>query len=445
MSGIFKGYDIRGIYPDELDADAMYKIAVAFVELVKPREVVVGKDARLSSNELADAFIRGITDSGVDVISIGRCETPMFYYVLAKHKYSAGGMITASHDPKEYNGIKLSKGDISLNYETGINKIEDMYENIEVPTAHRKGTVKEVDLLNEYAEYVLKFGQGIKNLKIVVDAGNGVGGIAAEKVFSRLNCRFTLMFSDPDGNFPNRPPNPMLRDALLQLQGNIVKERADIGIAFDADSDRVIFVDEESQVVPGDLITALLADHFLEKDRRSKVVYDLRSSWIVKEVIENAGGTPMMSRAGHSYIKQKMREENAIFGGELSGHYYFKDNYFMDSAIITALTVCSILSEKNKRLSVLLRPYRKYSKSEEISFKTANGDKIMKALELEYGHGKMYHLDGLSVEFPDWWFNLRQSQTEPLMRLNFEAKTEERFKEVKEKLFSKIKEVGISK
>lgn len=444
MSGIFKGYDIRGTYPDEIDADTVYKIAIAFVELVKPREVVVGKDARLSSDELAESFIKGITDSGVDVISIGRCETPMFYYVMAKHKYSAGAMITASHTPKEYNGIKLNKGEVSMSYETGINKIEEMYENIEIPTAHRKGTVKEIDLLNEYAGYVLRFDQGIKNLKIVIDAGNGVGGIAAEKVFSKLNCRFTSMFFDPDGNFPNRPPNPTLRDALLELQGRIVKERADIGIAFDADSDRVIFVDEESRVVPGDLMTALLSEHFLEKDRRSKIIYDLTSSWIVKESVEELGGTPIMSREGHSYIKQRMREENAVFGGELSGHYYFRDNYYMDSAIITALTVCSILSKKNKRLSVLLRPYRKYFKSEEISFKTDYGEKIMKALELEYGHGKAYHMDGLSVEFPDWWFNLRQSQTEPLMRLNFEARTEERFKEVKDKLIGSIKRAASS-
>lgn len=444
MSGIFKGYDVRGIYPSEIDADTVYKIAVAFVEIFKPREVVVGKDARLSSDELADAFIRGVTDSGVDVISIGRCETPMFYYVMAKHKYSGGAMITASHTPKEYNGIKLNKGGVSLNYESGINRIEERYENIEAPTAHRKGTVKEVDLLDEYVGHVLKFNSGIKNLKVVIDAGNGVGGIAAEKVFSKLGIKFVPMFFEPDGNFPNRPPNPMLRDALSELQTKLVRESANIGIAFDADSDRVIFVDEEAKVVPGDLITALISDYLLEKDRKSKIVYDLRSSWIVKETIEKHLGIPIMSRAGHSYIKERMRDENAIFAGELSGHYYYRDNYFADSAIITAVLVCRILTETNRRLSSLIKPYRKYAKTEEISFKTDKGEKMLNELEQEYADGRIFQIDGLTVEFDDWWFNLRQSQTEPLMRLNIEAKTPELLEEVRKKLIDKLKHIASS-
>jgi phosphomannomutase len=422
---IFKAYDVRGVYPSELDERVAYKIGRAFVTFLKVSKVVVSQDMRKSSVSLKRELIRGITDQGADVIDIeGLCSTPRSYFACWNLKSPGSIMVTASHNPGKYNGFKFTREKaIPISGDTGIKDIEDLVLKNKFNDANRKGKIFKKDISKEYKKHILKFIEvkKIKRLKVVIDAGNGMGGKDIELVLDSLPLESIKMYFEPDGSFPNHEANPLKEENLVAIKKKIKEEGADFGIALDGDADRVFFIDENSEVIPADFITCLIAKGILKK-KKGKVLYDLRSSWMVKEIIEKNGGRAGMSRVGHAFIKQQMRKENAIFAGELSGHFYFRDNFFTDSGVIAALKMIQIISESGKTLSELVRPLKKYFASGEINSKVEDKEVKMKELAKKYSHGKVSWLDGVRIDFKDWWFNVRPSNTEPLLRLNLEAK-----------------------
>ncbi len=422
MENLFKAYDIRGIYPSELTLDFAYKLGRAVAMHFTNETIVVGRDARIGSDRLAERLIAGINDQGSSVIDVGLCSTPMLYFATQENP---GVMITASHNPKEYNGFKIcAKGGIPLGFPDGLSPIKSLIEQANFGRPKHRGKARKKSILSDYAAGIRQFRGKIKPLKVVIDAGNGIQGLIAPKVFARLPARIIPLFFEPDGNFPNRPPNPIKEGALENLVAAVKKSKADFGAAFDGDGDRVVFVDEKGKIARPDHILVLLAQCLLEENAHAKVLYDVRCSRIVKEKVSQMGGVAIMTRVGHTYISHTLREENALLAGELSGHYYFRESFFADNGDIPVLLLMSLLSREKKPLSKLLAPVQKYFNSGEISFPAENKEQIMKKVEEAYsGKGKIYHIDGLSVEFPDWWFNIRSSHTEPVLRLNVEANT----------------------
>ncbi|MEM4254189.1 MAG: phosphomannomutase/phosphoglucomutase [Candidatus Woesearchaeota archaeon] len=422
MERLFKAYDIRGIYPSELTLDFAYKLGRAVAIHFTNETIVVGRDARIGSDRLAERLIAGINDQGSNVIDIGLCSTPMLYFATQEHP---GVMITASHNPKEYNGFKIcAKGGNPLGFPDGLSPIKSLIEQANFGRPKHKGKTRKRNVLADYAAHVRKFKGRINKLKVVIDAGNGVEGIIAPKIFAHIPAKIIPLFFEPDGNFPNRPPNPLKEGALSRLCAEIKKNKADVGIAYDGDCDRVIFVDEKGNIARPDYVLVLLAQYLLRENPHAKVLYDVRCSRIVKEKVTEAGGVAIMTRVGHTYITHTMQEENALLAGELSGHYYFKENFWADNGDIPVMLMLNILSSEKKPLSKLLAPLQKYFNSGELNFGVENKHQVMKSVEEEYSEkGKVYHIDGLSVEFPDWWFNLRPSHTEPVLRLNVEAST----------------------
>jgi phosphomannomutase len=421
--GIYKSYDIRGIYPAELNEETAYKIGRAFADFVKAKRVVVGRDMRLSSDKIFDALAKGITEQGAEVVNIGLCTSPMLSFAIAFYSYPSGIMITASHNPKEYNGFKMAKQNSEpIGYDDGINLIEKLVQENKFTAAKRKGKITKKDILHDYVDFVMKFAKNIKPLKVAVDAGNGMASLDAPEVFANLPCKITKLFFGLDGNFPNHDPNPLKEENLEALKKKVVEEKADMGIAFDGDADRVCFVDEKGKAVSNDIVTAIIAKKLLAENPGSKIVYDLRSTKAVKEVIEENKGIPLINKVGHVNLKKRLKNENAIFGGELSGHYFFKDFFNCDNAIIAALIMLNILSN-GKKLSELVKGITRYATSPEINFEVDNKEKAIKKIEEHFKDGRKSYIDGLTVEFDDWWFNLRQSNTEPLLRLRVEAKT----------------------
>ncbi len=449
VMGIFKAYDIRGIYKKELREVHAYLIGRAFVEILKFKKVVVGRDIRLSSESLHKELVRGLLDAGAEVTDIGLCSTPMFYFAVAHYRFQGGIMVTASHDPKEYNGFKLCREKaIPISYETGIGKVEkyvmlndsplNLDEDEKRPS---RKTIKKY-ILKDYIEHLHKFSINMPTLKIVVDSGNGMGSIITEKLFKKVKCRLIHINKELDGNFPGRDPNPLKPSALDPLKTRVIKERADLGVAFDGDADRAIFVDEEGNQIGADMIIALIAHYLLEKHGKGKkIIYDLRASRAVAEEIKEHGGIALMSRVGHSYITQKMRKEDAWLAGELSGHYYFRNNYYSDSGIIALLKVAGLVYKKNKKISSLIKPLQRYCSSKEINFKVMDKDKVISRLTSGYKAYKQLKLDGLTVLDKEWWFNIRKSNTEPLIRLRVEANTKKRLDELKRKLKQEIEHV----
>ncbi|MEM2916427.1 MAG: phosphomannomutase/phosphoglucomutase [Candidatus Woesearchaeota archaeon] len=422
MENLFKAYDIRGIYPSELTLDFAYKLGRAVAMHFTNETIIVGRDARIGSDRLAERLIAGINDQGSNVIDIGLCSTPMLYFATQKNP---GVMITASHNPKEYNGFKIcAKGGSPLGFPDGLSPIRSLIEQANFGRPKHKGKTRKKNILDDYAAHVRKFKDSIKKLKVVIDAGNSVEGIIAPKVFARLPAKVIPLFFELDGNFPNRPPNPLKEGALDKLCEAVKKNKADIGIAYDGDCDRVIFVDEKGKIARPDHILVLLAQYLLKENPHAKILYDVRCSRIVKEKVTEARGVAIMTRVGHTYISHIMKEENALLAGELSGHYYFKENFWADSGDIPVMLMLNIISREKKPLSRLLAPLQKYFNSGELNFTVENKHQAMKRVEEEYSErGKVYHIDGLTVEFPDWWFNLRSSHTEPVLRLNVEAST----------------------
>ena len=434
--GIFKAYDIRGLYGTELDADKAKHIGHAFVRLLGAKRLVVGQDMRTHSPEIADAVSEGMRDAGATVIRIGLASTPMTYYAIATQDCDGGLCVTASHNPAEYNGMKLcGAGATPISAANGILDLERMCAEPYPGPVGQRGGEERVELLEAYADHVARFAELEGTISVSIDAANGIAGHTLPAILRRLpKITPHACLMEPDGTFPVHEANP-LKEENLKWVADLVREHSDrIGVAFDGDADRCCFVDETGRPVGADLMTALMAKHVLARKGARPVVYDLRSSWVVKEEIQAAGGEAVRDRVGHSFIKATMRQRGAVFGGELSGHFYFADNFTTDSGVIAMMTALSVLDapeNRDKPLSELVSGLRRYHATGEINFRVDDKDAAISALKQRYSEGRQDELDGITVEFGDlsdpdwWWFNVRASNTEPLLRLNLEARRAE--------------------
>ena len=426
MGSLFKAYDIRGIVPQELNPDIAYRIGRALVVFLKPDQVVVGRDMRVSGPLLSAALIDGIRDQGADVVDIGMVSTDALYFAVGKYGFPAGVMITASHNPAAYNGFKICREEArALSMDSGIGEIRDLVLAGEFPAAGRRGDLTTRDVLSAYAEHALDMidTSRIKSLKVAVDAGNGMAGALVPRVFEKLPCEIIPLYFELDGTFPNHEANPIEPENIRDLQRTVVEQQCDLGVAFDGDADRMFLIDENGEFIGGDMTTAMVALQMLKSNPGSAIVYNLICSRTVPEIITENGGRPIRSRVGHSFIKAVMREEDAIFGGEHSGHFYFRDNWYADSGLIALLTVLQLISDEDQPLSEILEPIDTRVRSGEINSEVRDINVVMHRIESTYTEqgAEIDHLDGLTVGFDDWWFNLRASNTQPLLRLNVEA------------------------
>jgi phosphomannomutase len=422
LDHIFKAYDVRGTVPDQLNEEAARRIGAAFAQFAESERIAVGRDCRESSPSLAAALVEGITSQGVAVDDLGMITTDMVYYAAGAMD-EPGAMITASHNPKGYNGIKLClAGAAPVGIDTGLREIQELAEG-DLPERPERGEVVTVDALPGYVDHLLSIvdADRIGELKVVADGGNGVAGVAVPSAFERVPARLTGLFLEPDGSFPNHHPDPLRPENLVDLEAAMRAETHDLGVAFDGDADRAFFIDDQLNPLPGSTVTAIIADWFLAGNPGAKVVHNLICSKAVPETVRAAGGEPIRTRVGHSYIKQVMKETGAIFGGEHSGHYYFRDNYRADSGILAMLVLLQVLSEDGRPLSVLRREYEPYAQSGEINFDVADKEGAIEAIAEAFPEAAGDRLDGLTVDLGDRWFNVRPSNTEPVLRLNVEA------------------------
>jgi phosphomannomutase len=440
---VFKAYDVRGIYPGELDEEGAESIGRAYVEQFEPRRIAVGRDMRLSSPAMQEALMRGATAVGADVLDLGLIGTEMLYFAVGSLGLDGGAMVTASHNPKEYTGMKLvRRGALPVGGESGLLDIRDRALADDGVKGAATGTVEAHDIWPAYVERVLSFVEVpvIRPLKVVVDAANGMAGAMLPPVLERLPVDAVCCYFEPDGSFPNHEPNPLLPENRAFIVRKTLEESADLGIAFDGDGDRCFFVDDTGEFVPGDFVTALFAESVLEKEPGAKIIYDVRASRAVPETIERAGGVPLVNRVGHAFIKARMRKEDAAFAGEVSGHYYFRDFSQADSGVIPFLLMLELISKRGRRLSEILAPLRsRYFITGELN--TPVPDVALKLQELKehYADGRVSHLDGISVDFDDWHFNVRPSNTEPLLRLNLEATSEELMEQKRDEVLALIR------
>jgi phosphomannomutase len=426
LDRIFKAYDVRGVVPDDLDADLVRDIGAAFAAWSKAPSIVVGRDCRLSSPELAAAIAEGATSQGVDVVDLGLASTDLLYFASGALDMP-GIMLTASHNPKQYNGLKFClAGAKPVGEATGLRDIRTMVEQ-GITAGDARGTVAQRDMLDAYVEHVLTFVDvdAMRPLTIVADTANGMGGLVVPAVMARLPVTLHHLYAELDGTFPNHPADPIDPENQRDLKAAVLEHGADIGLAFDGDADRVFLIDEQAQDVSGSLLTALVAIAMLEREPGAKIVHNLICSWTVPEVIAEHGGEAIRTRVGHSFIKQVMAESGAIFGGEHSGHYYFRENYRADSGLIAAVSALGELSKSDRPLSELLAPLRRYWASGEINSIVDDQQDRIEAIATRYADGRQDRLDGLTVQYDDWWCNVRPSNTEPLLRLNAEARTPE--------------------
>lgn len=438
MGSIFKAYDIRGIYGKDLDEALAEKIGRAFATFLKPKKVVIGHDMRPHSVPLFKALADGLTKQGAHVINIGLCSTPMSYYANGKLGADASIMLTASHNPGEWNGFKLCRENaIPLSGVTGIKDIEKIVLAGSFAPATGGGSVSNYDILPEYIDHIRAFAELQRPLHVAVDFANAMGLVENKTIDGLITI--DPLFDTLDGTFPNHEANPLLPETFEALSHKVQHGNYDFGIYYDGDADRCGFVDEKGAIIPMDIITALIAGMMLKREKGAAIFYDLRSSWAVKEEILAHGGRPMMSRVGHAFIKQQMREADAIFAGELSGHYYFKENYFAESSSLAALYVANLVSDSDAPLSELIRPIRRYFASGEINSEVHDTKAVLARIKATYGQGRMIELDGLSVEFNDWWFNVRASNTEPLVRLNLEAKSQAQMEDKRDEVLALIR------
>lgn len=424
--GVFKAYDVRGIYGDEIDEAGAELIGRAFPGVANATRIAVGHDCRLSSPSIAAAFAKGARDAGADVCELGLAATEMVYFAVAEGGYDAGAAITASHNPPKYTGAKLVlAGALPLSGDTGIGEVGRRALSGDLPTAPVRGaTTTDDTLLDRFVDACMAFvdPSKITGLRVVLDAANGMAGRYLPAVIDRLDIDAVPYFLDLDGNFPNHEPNPLLEENREFIEAKVLEDGADLGIAWDGDADRCFFIDDAGQFVPGDFLTALLAEHILRRSGPSTIVYDLRASWAVRDAIVAAGGTPDEFRVGHAFIKRRMREVDAVFAGEVSGHYYFKDFSFADTGLVPALLILELLATSGKRLSELVAGFRsKYHISGEINSTVADAGAVLDRLRSTYADGRQTEQDGLSVAYDDWHFNVRSSNTEPLVRLNLES------------------------
>jgi phosphomannomutase len=429
---IFKAYDIRGLYGSDIDAGTAELIGRAFTRVIadledKPTDRLrlgLGHDMRLTAPELSAAYRAGMCAEGAVVLDAGEIATEMLYYLVGSRDLDGGLMCTASHNPARYTGAKLiRRGAIALSGDAGIGDVRDKIEaGLGDPPGG--GSAEQVEVYEEFHEAVLKFidPESVKPMRVVVDGGNGMAGPMVGPVLRRLGLDLVETYFEPDGRFPDHEPNPLLSENREFIMREVVRQEAELGIAWDGDGDRCFFIDDQGAFVDGDFLTTLLAESMFEKNPGATILYDVRASWAVKDVAEKAGGQALMNRVGHAFFKTRMREEHALFGGEVSGHYYFHDFYCADSGSIPALLILELLSTRGKRMSALLEPYRsRYFISGEINSEVSDGEAKMDELAEKYADGNQYHVDGLSVEYDDWHFNVRSSNTEPLLRLCLES------------------------
>jgi len=428
---VFKAYDVRGIYPDEIDEEGAEAVGRAYVEQFEPRRIAVGRDMRLSSPPVEAAAIRGAAAAGADVLDLGLIGTEMLYFAVGSLGLDGGIVVTASHNPKEYTGMKIvRRGALPVGGDSGLLEVRDRaLSGADTSRAPTPGHVHGYDVWPAYVERVMSLVDvsAIRPLRVVIDAANGMAGVMLPPVLDRLPIEAVRCFFEPDGSFPNHAPNPLLPENREFIVRTTREERANLGVAFDGDADRCFFVDDAGEFVPGDFVTALFAEAVLEKEPGAKIIYDVRASWAVPETIERAGGVPLINRVGHAFIKERMRKEGAAFGGEVSGHYYFRDFSQADSGVVPFLLMLELVSRRGRPLSEILAPLRaRYFLSGEINTPVADVALKLQELKERYAsEGRVSHLDGISVDAEDWHFNVRPSNTEPLLRLNLEALSQE--------------------
>jgi phosphomannomutase len=424
---VFKAYDVRGIYPAELDEEGARAIGRAYVEQFEPKSIAVGRDMRLSSPAMQEAFAGGAAEAGAEVLDIGLIGTEMLYHAVGELGLDGGATVTASHNPKEYTGAKIvRRGALPVGADSGLLEIRDRALSLqEMPRGQTPAQVAKRDVYPGFVDKVMSFidPAAVRPLRVVIDAANGMAGAMLPPILERLPINAVRCFFEPDGSFPNHEPNPLLPENREFIVGKVREEGADLGIAFDGDADRCFFVDDTGEFVPGDFVTALLAESMLEKNPGGTIISDVRASWAVREAVERLGGTAVMSRVGHAFIKLRMREVDAVFAGEVSGHYYFRDFYQADSGTIPALLMLELVSKRGQRLSEILRPFReRYFLTGEINTPVADVALTLQRLKEHFAdQGEITHLDGISITAEDWHLNVRPSNTEPLLRLNLEA------------------------
>ncbi len=435
---IFKAYDIRGIYGRDFSTDTARKIAYFTTRHLGAGRVVVGRDMRLSSADIAEAAVQGVLDAGAHCLDIGLASTPMNYFSVVHLDADAAIQITASHNPAEYNGFKVSKRNAEpVGYDAGLNAVEKLVEEEEISPVSG-GTREEIDVRGAYTDHVLSLTGDISSFNVVLDASNGMGGLTLPPILNRLPIKVTPLFFDMDGSFPNHDPNPMKPENLVSLCDRVRSEGADLGVAFDGDADRCVFVDERGNPVRCDLITGIIGSEMVRQAGGGAVVYDVRTSRAAREAIEKAGGTPIRERVGHSFIKATMRRENAVFGGELAGHYYFRDNFFADSAILTMIKFLEIMTKSGKKASDIIASIECYVTTGEINIEVEDKDAIIQKITDEFSDGTQDFLDGITCDYEDWWFNVRKSNTEPLLRVVIEARDEQTLQTAKARILALI-------
>jgi phosphomannomutase len=441
---VFKAYDVRGVYPLEIDEAGAYAIGRAYVEQFEPQRIAVGRDMRLSSPTMAAAVADGAADAGADVIDVGLVGTEMVYFAVGELGLDGGVAVTASHNPKEYTGMKIvRRGALPVGEESGLLDVRDRALRAEWRESTR-GQILPEDVLDRFVARVLSFvdAGAISHLRVVIDAANGMAGVMLPPVLDQLPQVESVRFHfEPDGSFPNHEPNPLLPENREFIVRMTREERADFGVAYDGDADRCFFVDDTGEFIPGDFVTALLAESILAREPGGKVLYDLRASWAVPEAIERAGGVPLVNRVGHAFIKKRMREVDAVFGGEVSAHYYFRDFSQADSGVVPFLLMLELVSRRRQKLSEILAPLRaSYFLTGEINTRVDDVALKLQELKERFGReGEVSHLDGLSVEADDWHFNVRPSNTEPLLRLNLEARSQELMETKRDEVLSLIR------
>ncbi len=441
---IFLAYDVRGIFGENLTDEVAYRIGRAAAQYLHVPEIAVSRDMRLSSPQLAEALIRGITDQGVNAIDLGMTTTDELYFAVGKFNYSAGAMITASHNPGKYNGIKFCRAQaFPVSLDTGLADIRDLAISGNFSEPASKGSVTKRDVLDDYVKHALSFidVSKVKPLKVVIDAGNGMAGLVMPRVFEHLPCELVPLYFELDGSFPHHPASPIEPENMVDLQKKVREVGADLGAAFDGDADRMFPVDEHGNVVDGSMVTAIVSNSLLRKYPGSTILYNLIVSKSVPELVNRLGGKAVRTRVGHSYIKAEMRQTNAIFGGEHSGHFYFRDNWYADSGLIALLLTLELVSVEGKPLSELLKPLDRGVRSGEINTRVSDVQGKLHALEERYGKQAQLvdHLDGITFDFGDWWFNVRASNTEPLLRLNIEANNRELMEQKRDEVVAFIR------
>lgn len=445
---VFKAYDVRGVYPSEITEQLFELLGRAFVAYLGPGRYAIARDMRVSSPALTRAFAEGARRQGGTLYDYGLIGTDQMYYAVAADDLDGGAVVTASHNPGEYNGCKMVRREaFPLSGDAGIKEMKEMILGGTLPAPPaRGGTVERREVMNRYVAHVMSFVDraAIQPFTVVLDAGSGVAGLVAPRLFDQLPCRTTRLCFEVDGTFPNHEANPLIEENRRDIVDRVVAEHADVGIAWDGDADRCFFIDGHGEFIAGDFITALLAEVFLRRHPGATIIYDVRASYAVRDTVARHGGRALMNRVGHAFIKRRMREENAVFGGEVTGHYYFRDNFFADNGFIPALLILELMSTEGLSLRDLLKPLReRYFISGEINTRVSSMDAVdatLDRLAREYAHGHVYRLDGLSVEFDDWHFNVRPSNTEPLLRLNLEGRTPEIMERRRDEVLARIRQ-----